>query len=120
VEYRQLLIASIHTCAIQFPTVAAEVVHVLMEFLSDTNTASAVDVITFVRYVQTSFNIHMFSEVVERNHGLRKTIVSKLLNTFNDMRSGKVYRGALWIAGEFCRDLECTSLLLFFGGDGSD
>ncbi len=44
-----MLIGGIHTCAIQFPEVAAEVIQVLMDFLSDTNTASAVDVISFVR-----------------------------------------------------------------------
>lgn len=50
-EYRQLLIQSIHTCAIRFSEVAASVVHVLMEFLGDSNNPSAVDVIAFVRYV---------------------------------------------------------------------
>jgi len=48
-EYRQLLIQSIHTCAIKFSEVAASVVHVLMEFLGDSNNPSAVDVIAFVR-----------------------------------------------------------------------
>jgi len=49
-EYRQLLIQSIHSCAIKFSEVAASVVHVLMEFLGDSNNPSAVDVIAFVRY----------------------------------------------------------------------
>jgi coatomer subunit beta len=50
-EYRQLLIQSIHACAIKFSEVAANVVYVLMEFLGDSNNPSAVDVIAFVRYV---------------------------------------------------------------------
>lgn len=54
-EYRQLLIQSIHTCAIRFSEVAASVVHVLMEFLGDSNNPSAVDVIAFVRYVVWRF-----------------------------------------------------------------
>ena len=49
VEYRQLLIQSIHTCAIRFSEVAANVVHVLMDFLGDSNNPSAVDVVAFVR-----------------------------------------------------------------------
>lgn len=48
-EYRQLLIQSIHICAIKFSEVAASVVHALMEFLGDSNNPSAVDVIAFVR-----------------------------------------------------------------------
>ena len=50
VEYRQLLIQSIHICAIKFSEVAASVVHAMMEFLGDSNNSAAVDVIAFVRY----------------------------------------------------------------------
>ena len=88
-EYRQLLIQTIHTCAIKHSEVASSVVHVLMDFLGDANNASAVDVIAFVR------------EVVEKFPALRSGIVEKLLGTFGDIKSGKVFRGALWIVGEY-------------------
>lgn len=88
-EYRQLLIQSIHTCAIKFSEVAASVVHVLMDFLGDSNNPSAVDVIAFVR------------EVVEKFPDLREEITKKLISTFSDIKSGKVFRGALWIVGEY-------------------
>lgn len=88
-EYRQLLIQSIHTCAIKFSEVAANVVHVLLDFLGDSNNTAAVDVIAFVR------------EVVERFPDLRSSIVERLLQTFGDIKSGKVFRGALWIVGEY-------------------
>ncbi|KAI9143030.1 adaptin N terminal region-domain-containing protein [Paraphysoderma sedebokerense] len=91
-EYRQLLIQSIHSCAIKYPEVAATIVHVLMEFLGDSSSAPAVDVIAFVR------------EVVEKFPHLRSGIISKLLESFSEMRSGKVIRGALWIIGEYCLD----------------
>ncbi|KAI9301334.1 adaptin N terminal region-domain-containing protein [Cunninghamella echinulata] len=91
-EYRQLLIQSIHTCAIQFSEVAANVVHVLMEFLGDVNNPSAVDVVSFVR------------QVVEKFPDLRASILEKLMETFGDMKSSKVFRGALWILGEYCLD----------------
>jgi len=61
-----------------------------MEFLGDAANTSAVDVIAFVR------------EVVERFPDLRSSIVEKLLGTFGDIKSGKVFRGALWICGEYC------------------
>ena len=50
-EYRQLLIQSIHVCAVKFSEVAANVVHALMEFLGDSNNPSALDVVAFVRSV---------------------------------------------------------------------
>jgi coatomer subunit beta len=50
-EYRQLLIQSIHVTAIKFSEVAASVVHALMEFLGDSNNPSALDVVSFVRYI---------------------------------------------------------------------
>ncbi len=68
--------------------------HVLMEFLGDSNNPSAVDVIAFVR------------EVVEKFPDLRSSIVDKLLRTFTDIKSGKVFRGALWIVGEYCASIE--------------
>ncbi|KAI9312816.1 adaptin N terminal region-domain-containing protein [Dichotomocladium elegans] len=91
-EYRQLLVQSIHGCAVKFSEVAANVVHVLMEFLGDSNNPSAVDVVSFVR------------EVMEKFPELRKSVLEKLLETFMDMKSGKVFRGALWIIGEYCLD----------------
>ncbi|MBA0719610.1 hypothetical protein Golax_007272 [Gossypium laxum] len=43
-EYRQMLIQAIHSCAIKFPEVASTVVHLLMDFLGDSNVASAIDI----------------------------------------------------------------------------
>ena len=88
-EYRSLLIHSIHQCAIKFSEVAASVVELLMDFIADFNNASAVDVISFVK------------EVVEKFPKLRPSIVERLVSTLSEVRAGKVYRGALWIVGEY-------------------
>ncbi|PSR92135.1 adaptin N terminal region-domain-containing protein [Coniella lustricola] len=88
-EYRQLLIHSIHQCAIKFSEVAASVVDLLMDFIADFNNTSAVDVINFVK------------EVVEKFPTLRPSIVSRLVDTLSEVRAGKVYRGILWIVGEY-------------------
>ncbi|KAG0655304.1 coatomer subunit beta [Rhodotorula mucilaginosa] len=93
-EYRQLLIQTIHTCAIRHSEVASSVVHVLMDFLGDASNSSAVDVIAFVR------------EVVEKFPNLRAGIVDKLLETFAEIKSGKVFRGAMWIVGEYVSSQE--------------
>ncbi|KAI9795769.1 MAG: coatomer subunit beta [Candelina submexicana] len=88
-EYRQLLIHSIHQCAIKFSEVAASVVGLLMDFIADFNNTSAVDVISFVK------------EVVEKFPKLRRSIVERLVSTLSEVRAGKVYRGALWVVGEY-------------------
>lgn len=88
-EYRSLLIHSIHQCAIKFSEVASSVVELLMDFITDFNNASAVDVINFVK------------EVVEKFPALRTVIVERLVSTLSEVRAGKVYRGILWIIGEY-------------------
>ena len=88
-EYRSLLIHSIHQCAIKFSEIAQSVVGLLMDFIADFNNASAVDVISFVK------------EVVERFPKLRGSIVERLVSTLSEVRAGKVYRGSLWIVGEY-------------------
>ncbi|KAK7686605.1 hypothetical protein QCA50_010205 [Cerrena zonata] len=92
-EYRQLLIQSIHVCAVKFSEVAATVVHALMDFLGDSNNPSALDVVAFVR------------EVVEKFPNLRTTICEKLIQTLVEIKSGKVYRGVLWILGEYAESV---------------
>lgn len=88
-EYRQLLIQAIHTCAIRFAEVAASVVDLLLDFIGDSNSTAAVDVISFVK------------EVVEIFPNLRASILSRLLQTIETVRASGVYRGALWIIGEY-------------------
>lgn len=88
-EYRQMLVQAIHGCAVKFPDVAANVVHMLMDFLADTNTASALEVVFFVR------------EILETNPKLRTSILERLRDTFTQLRSTRVCSCALWILGEY-------------------
>ncbi|XP_043691929.1 coatomer subunit beta-1-like [Telopea speciosissima] len=92
-EYRQMLVQAIHTCAIKFPEVASTVVHLLMDFLGDSNVASAIDVVVFVR------------EIIETNPKLRVSIITRLLDTFYQIRAARVCSCALWIIGEYCLSL---------------
>ncbi|CAA3019609.1 coatomer subunit beta-1-like [Olea europaea var. sylvestris] len=92
-EYRQMLIQAIHSCAIKFPEVASIVVHLLMDFLGDNNVASAMDVVIFVR------------EIIETNPKLRVSIVTRLLDTFYQIRAARVCACSLWIIGEYCLSL---------------
>ena len=64
--------------AVKFPDVAGSVIQLLMDFLGDTNTASALDVIFFVR------------EIVETNEKLRAAILARLLDSFTQIRSSRV------------------------------
>ena len=65
-----------------------------MDFIADFNNASAVDVISFVK------------EVVERFPKLRAHIIHRLVSTLSEVRAGKVYRGVLWIVGEYCLEAQ--------------
>eukprot|EP01113_Clastostelium_recurvatum_P001792 TRINITY_DN1073_c0_g1_i6.p1 TRINITY_DN1073_c0_g1~~TRINITY_DN1073_c0_g1_i6.p1 ORF type:complete len:1001 (-),score=348.72 TRINITY_DN1073_c0_g1_i6:425-3292(-) len=98
-EYRQMLIQAIHQCAVRFPDVASSVVHLLMDFIGDSNEASAFDVIVFVR------------EVLETYPALRESIARKLLESFPQIKAAKVYRASLWLIGEYCvtdQDIEAA------------
>lgn len=107
-KYRQLLVRTLHSCCIrvrqqcsfhfnfasfhfslQFPDVAATVIPVLAEFLSDTNEQAAADVLIFIR------------EAIQKFPSLRGLITEKLIETFPAIRSVKVHRAALWILGEY-------------------
>ncbi|KAF3321229.1 coatomer subunit beta-1 [Carex littledalei] len=92
-EYRQMLVQAIHACTVKFPEVAGSVVHVLMDFLGDSNVASAIDVVIFVR------------EIIETNPKLRVSMIQRLTDTFYQIRAARVCSCALWILGEYSLSL---------------
>lgn len=92
-EYRQLLISAIHKTALEFASVAAtDVVDLLLEFLSELSTSAATDILSFIK------------EIIEKHPTLRSSVISRLTSSLESIRSGKVFRGALWIIGEYCLD----------------
>jgi coatomer subunit beta len=99
-EYRQMLITVIHNCVIKFPEIAGTVVHVLIDFIDDSNAASASDVVLFVR------------EVVESYPRLRELVVQKLVEYFSTIKVAKVFRVAMWILSEYAQtDAEFQSAM---------
>ncbi|XP_014207629.1 coatomer subunit beta [Copidosoma floridanum] len=89
-KYRQLLVRTLHSCSIKFPNVAATIIPVLTDFLSENNSeAASNDVLVFIR------------EAIERFDNLRPLIIEKLLEVFSQIRSANIHRGALWILGEY-------------------
>lgn len=93
-KYRQLLVRSLHQLSIKFPDVSATIVPVVVEFLSDKNEAAASDVLVFVREI-----MHKFSN-------LKELLVQKLLEIFSQIKSAKILRGAIWLLGEYCENVE--------------
>ncbi|KAH3677641.1 hypothetical protein WICMUC_001744 [Wickerhamomyces mucosus] len=89
IEYRQLLISAIHQTAIRFGQVAANVVDLLLDFLPELSSSSDSDILSFIK------------EVVEKFPDLRSPILHRLVGALESIRSGKVFRGALWIIGEY-------------------
>jgi len=92
--YRNMLITAIHGCAVRFPDVAESVVHTLMDFLSSDG---GMQVIIFVR------------AIVERYPNLRPTILSKLVNTVDEVTNNNVMCICLWILGEYCETSETVT-----------
>ncbi len=69
-----------------------------MDFLSDANVESAVDVVLFVR------------EVVELHQNLREELLHKLAGSLRMIKAAPVFRSALWILGEYAiskEDVDC-------------
>jgi coatomer subunit beta len=60
-----------------------------MEFIGEFSNTSAADVITFIK------------EVVEKFPSLHSGIIENLLSMLSDIKAKKVFRGALWILGEY-------------------
>jgi coatomer subunit beta len=84
--YRNMLIRTIHGCAVRFPVVAESVVHALMDFLG---TDSGMQVIVFVR------------AIIEQYPALRESLLSKLMNSLGDVTANQVLCVCLWILGEY-------------------
>eukprot|EP00577_Skeletonema_sp_RCC1716_P003530 CAMPEP_0113429406 /NCGR_PEP_ID=MMETSP0013_2-20120614/32425_1 /TAXON_ID=2843 ORGANISM="Skeletonema costatum, Strain 1716" /NCGR_SAMPLE_ID=MMETSP0013_2 /ASSEMBLY_ACC=CAM_ASM_000158 /LENGTH=973 /DNA_ID=CAMNT_0000318111 /DNA_START=39 /DNA_END=2960 /DNA_ORIENTATION=+ /assembly_acc=CAM_ASM_000158 len=89
--YRNMLIQAIHGCAVRFPDVAESVVHTLMDFLSSDG---GMQVIIFVR------------AIVEKYPDLRPAILTKLINTVDEVTNTNVMCICLWILGEYCETSE--------------
>ena len=92
--YRKALVDTLHACAVKFPTAVATVIHILINYLGDDQSAAALDVIYFVR------------EIVEEYPALRDQILTKVLESFDEIRSSDVYRVTLWILGEYATNTE--------------
>ncbi|KAJ2846421.1 coatomer subunit beta [Coemansia brasiliensis] len=92
-DYRLLLIQTIHACASKFPEVAASVVELFLDSISEFGASSATDAILFIREVAG-------------NRDLRPDIIKHLVASFMEFRAGKVIRGALWILGEYAETPE--------------
>ncbi|XP_004535246.1 coatomer subunit beta [Ceratitis capitata] len=93
-KYRQLLVRTLHSCSIKFPDVAANVIPVLVEFLSDTNELAAADVLIFIR------------EAIQKFPSLRALIIERLIEAFPQIKSSKIHRAAVWILGEYVDNKE--------------
>lgn len=89
-EYRAILVRTIHQCAVRYPEVAGSVLHLLMDFLSDSNAVSALEVAYFLR------------EIAETNPKLHNDVVERMMDTFPIIRTSRVGACVLWIIAEYC------------------
>jgi coatomer subunit beta len=88
-EYHQMLVQAIHACAVEHPEVAGSVVHLLVDFLGESNGAIACDVVLFVR------------EIMETNPMLRESMIQRLFSAFCQIKESFVCSRALWMLAEY-------------------
>jgi coatomer subunit beta len=76
-----------------------------MEFIGDVNST---DVVAFIRYIFfLNKNPLTYSrEVIEKFPHLRVEILEHLLSTFPNIKSSRVFRGALWVIGEYTLEVD--------------
>ena len=55
-----MLVRTLHSVSMKFPDVTANVIPILMDFLSDTNELAATDVLVFVREAIQRFEVCLF------------------------------------------------------------
>uniref|UniRef100_A0AAF5PWQ8 Coatomer subunit beta n=1 Tax=Wuchereria bancrofti TaxID=6293 RepID=A0AAF5PWQ8_WUCBA len=101
-RYRQMLVRTLHSTTVKFPDVAANILPVLMEFLSEDSENAAQDVLVFVR------------ETVQRLPHLRPVVLAQLLDVFGNVHSAQVFRSGLWILGEYCESAESVMKVMQF------
>lgn len=94
IGYRKILIEAMHSCATRYPQVVPSVVTILMNYLGDNNESGAKDVILFVRHI------------VEEYPKLRVSILTRLLESLDEIRSADVFRVAFWILGEYADEIK--------------
>jgi coatomer subunit beta len=93
-EYRRLLIRHLHGCVARFPEEAPAVVNILVYMLSDSDAATATDVVMFLREL-------ICTPGVEKDQ-----ILEKLHDVLTDVTHSRVVRGCLWLLGEFATDTD--------------
>mmetsp|Transcript_22208 Transcript_22208/g.71580 ORF Transcript_22208/g.71580 Transcript_22208/m.71580 type:complete len:845 (-) Transcript_22208:729-3263(-) len=93
-EYRRLLVTSMHVCAMRFPEVASSIVDAVIEFLGHDG---ATDVILVIR------------SVLQRYVPLREGILRKLLVSFDNIQAPPVLATALWVVGEYLEGADVVS-----------
>jgi coatomer subunit beta len=87
-SYRKMVVEALHQFSVKFPDVVGKVVLMLLNNLNAEDD-SALDVIYYVRNILSHYP------------ALRAEVLTRLMESFDDIRSVEVYRVTLWIFGEF-------------------
>lgn len=88
-RYRAALVRTLQEGAQRFPAEAPELVLGLLEHLALADESSAPELLALVRHTLHSHPAH------------RPTLLSRLLAALEGVKGSRVWRGALWVLGEF-------------------
>eukprot|EP00299_Pterocystis_sp_00344_P020092 c9895_g1_i2.p1 GENE.c9895_g1_i2~~c9895_g1_i2.p1 ORF type:complete len:923 (+),score=252.80 c9895_g1_i2:39-2807(+) len=87
---KQLFIQALQECALRFSDVAPTALSVFSDFIGDSASENATEVVSFARSVVAAFP------------DLRASVLEKIVEAFDDIKSASVYRSVLWILGQHC------------------
>jgi coatomer subunit beta len=80
-----------------------------MVFFRDSNNPSALDVIAFGKLCISRHSVHssLISHARPTTKSSRSSLISyeRLIQTRSEVESGKVFRGVLWIVGEYVKSV---------------
>ncbi|XBI68694.1 hypothetical protein VPH35_047863 [Triticum aestivum] len=88
-EYYLMLVQAIHACAVQYPSVAGLVMHILLDFLVYADIPSASGVIMFV------------CDVIGADPLLRVSVIVRLVDLLSFIQDSFICSCVLWILGEY-------------------
>ena len=100
IEYRRLLVKSLHSISRTFSDFAPSVVTTLADFLSDVDQTTSAEVLAALR------------DLVSSLPHLRMHILPHIVPKIPEIISSRVLRGALWLVGEFSASEETLESIL--------
>eukprot|EP01071_Lankesteria_metandrocarpae_P006243 Lankesteria_metandrocarpae@DN4291_c0_g1_i1.p1 len=89
VEYRRLLIRTVHAASSKFPGVSHSVMQLLLDFMTEHDSTTTTEVVFFVRGL-----VALYPQ-------LRPSVLQRVAESLSEVQHSRVLRVCLWVLGEY-------------------